>query len=766
MQQLVGAAKAALAEQESSSRDLVQRDLAAQALRLLGQHEAQLARAYPLALLEAFADGPAQPQQSGQPQTQPQAGPGQDSGIDFGELSLVDEADVLAQLELARAQQAAIHATEAALSELNALVSSAQGLASVQPERNPLRPENYIRALQQVIAELGVAAEVRQLWMTHMRDLLGQQLVGAYQRAARQLREQGVEPVGYAVAAIAGAVRFVGGAALPATSSFAGMETAAHTLASGLGSHYGAPVTGASAWGGMSSGAPLDMHTQEALLTVGLLQQMLATGGDPHAWSGSTAAAPIQSHPGQPGGQVQQDAAEAMQDLAQLEQLVGRLAGSGVSAHGQAAVSRSAALPAAPGAELDAAAGVVSRMMDNIALDSRLLPAMQRAVQELAPALRQLVRHDTGFFSDEQHPARRLLDELTQRSLAFQSEDEPGFSRFMRLVDEAVLYLAGASIESAKPFERVLRALDKAWETQERRQREYQEQRQRARQQRERRALLAERAAADFRRLPAASRAFAQMLAFVTGPWAQVVALAQSEDDADAAQGYLDLAPVLLTMGGPVPADADGLALAAAIGQALPLLERGLASIAHPADSTAQIMQLLRDWQARLQEHAQAGQETQQEAQQTPEQAAQELPPPEPPAAAQTLQPSAVADEPQSVSPDERAEAVPSESAAPLPESSPSAALAPLPASAPDRTSTEAIPASKDQQSASAPELSLGLWFEIGSPQAGVRRQLTWTSPNRTLFLFTSADGSTQSMTRRMIDRLAAEGRFRALPAG
>ena len=63
-------------------------------------------------------------------------------------------------------------------------------------------------------------------------------------------------------------------------------------------------------------------------------------------------------------------------------------------------------------------------------------------------------------------------------------------------------------------------------------------------------------------------------------------------------------------------------------------------------------------------------------------------------------------------------------------------------------------------------ELNLGLWFEIGGAQAGVRRQLTWASPNQTLFLFTSADGSTQSMTRRMIDRLAAEGKFRALPAG
>jgi hypothetical protein len=44
-----------------------------------------------------------------------------------------------------------------------------------------------------------------------------------------------------------------------------------------------------------------------------------------------------------------------------------------------------------------------------------------------------------------------------------------------------------------------------------------------------------------------------------------------------------------------------------------------------------------------------------------------------------------------------------------------------------------------------------------------VRTQLTWASPNGTLFLFTSPDGSTQSMTRRMRDKLAGEGTLRVV---
>ena len=41
---------------------------------------------------------------------------------------------------------------------------------------------------------------------------------------------------------------------------------------------------------------------------------------------------------------------------------------------------------------------------------------------------------------------------------------------------------------------------------------------------------------------------------------------------------------------------------------------------------------------------------------------------------------------------------------------------------------------------------------------------LTWANPHGTLFLFTAADGSTQSMTRRMRDRLVSEGSLRVVP--
>ncbi|AVP57982.1 DUF1631 family protein [Pulveribacter suum] len=765
MGQLLTRTRSALSEEESSSRDVQRRHLVADALRLLNQHEAQLVKAYPLALLEAFADGPAQPRARGPA--------GIDTGIDFGELALMDDTEVLAQVELARAQQTAALATEAALAELNALVSSAQGLGNVQPERNPLRPENYIRALQQVVGDTGVSGDVRQQWMAQMREQLGQQLVEVYQRTASALREQGVEPVGYAVAGLAGAQRSsYGGYSASAQMGMGGYASSVH---SGLVSHYGLPEHGSGWGGGVSGGVPLAPAAEEALLTVGMLRQMLAGLGDPFAMNavhGGAAAAGGHGAVSGHGGYVTQEAADAMQDLAQLEHLVGRLAGAqGASAWaGTSAMMPASAPVPAPVQQASperAAQDVVSRMMDNISQDARLLPPMQRAIQSLAPALRELVRHDTRFFSDEQHPARRLLDELTQRSLAFDREDSPSFGRFMRLVNEVVGHLATARIESSVPFERVLRALEKAWETQERHRRERREAKERERQLREQRDLLAERLAADFRRLPNADGAPADLLAFVTGPWAAVVALAQTAEGGDAGGdddpgGYLALVPLLLAAGQQAQLHAEPERLGQALAAALPTLREGLMSINHPADGIQAaeerllgLLQLAQDYhheqqrraeaaraqeqaraqaeveaaQAQAHAHAHAHAQAQAQAQADAAQAAAEPPPAEP--ADSLAAPLSVQDE--------------------LPTQSEMQALAQEPR--PD------VPAADDAKGA----LQIGQWVEIVSQQVTVQTQLTWASPHNTLFLFTGLDGSTQSMTRRMIDKLSGEGAFRRL---
>ena len=58
-------------------------------------------------------------------------------------------------------------------------------------------------------------------------------------------------------------------------------------------------------------------------------------------------------------------------------------------------------------------------------------------------------------------------------------------------------------------------------------------------------------------------------------------------------------------------------------------------------------------------------------------------------------------------------------------------------------------------------DFRVGVWVELVQQRRSVRTQLTWVSPQHTLFLFTAKDGSTQSMTLRMRDKLLAEGNLR-----
>ena len=67
---------------------------------------------------------------------------------------------------------------------------------------------------------------------------------------------------------------------------------------------------------------------------------------------------------------------------------------------------------------------------------------------------------------------------------------------------------------------------------------------------------------------------------------------------------------------------------------------------------------------------------------------------------------------------------------------------------------------------AKLPELGLkpGAWVEMFDGQ-WARWQLSWASPHGTLFMFAHASGKTQSMTRRLLEKLLAAGTLRMVSA-
>ena len=60
-------------------------------------------------------------------------------------------------------------------------------------------------------------------------------------------------------------------------------------------------------------------------------------------------------------------------------------------------------------------------------------------------------------------------------------------------------------------------------------------------------------------------------------------------------------------------------------------------------------------------------------------------------------------------------------------------------------------------------EMPIGTWVDLQVAGKWERTQLTWMGPHGTLFLFTNAGGRSQSMTKRLRDRLLAQGALRVV---
>jgi|GEM_PF-1609549 len=668
---LVEAARTSLAEEEANCRDLTQRALIGEALRKLQLHKADLLKGYPRALRHIVSQGAL-------PSDRPR-----NSSNSLAELSLVAEDDIMAEVEMSRAQQLATQFAEAPLSELDTFISAAQGLESVQPKSNPLRPENYIRALQHVVSSTGVSGQVRQFWMRHMRDHLGIMLAEVYQRTAEHLRQQGVVPAGYVVVAPAGK----------------GRQVAAHAPAAHAPAAHGAQ----GAW----------QHNATAFDNVGNGAVMAA---------GPTMEAMASTIP-------TVAAVGVMEDITHIDQLVTRLPVThlGTLEGNIQIVPFAPTIPAPAPAQTLAPQAVLRQMMENIAQNTHLLPAVRQAVLRFEPALVQLVLHDGQFFTDARHPARQLLDELTQRSLAFTSETSPGFDRFMRLVAEVLDYLAVIDIQNATPFAQVLHALQKVWNT---------PQPEAApapppQNPDDRRQQLAQHFAAEFAAYPETEDLPEDWRNFLIGAWAKVAALAYDTQPAPATEadpgGYRALVPLLLRCTQSEALRADPHGMETALAEAIPIVQQGLESIACPAPYMAYALKRLAQWQQQAQEYASMLAQKKKESQEMSWEASLE-PETENNGHASGQPPSTYLS----------SEQMGRSSRATTPESPVYIADGPIP--------------------------KLGQWVHIANNQRIVHAQLTWHSPNQMIFMFTNEDGSTLSMTRRMIDRLAAEGTFIPLP--
>ncbi|MBI1626700.1 DUF1631 family protein [Comamonas suwonensis] len=728
----------ALEQTLSTNFSSVRRDVLSAALHNLQQHRTSIINSFPQNLLEALILSARQPFSFSVQTLDTVNGP----LLPLASMAESASRQLKAEHKLVQLVSPQV---ELALADLDALMSGAQGLESAQPECNPLRLENYVRALSQSLTALQPTTEVADCWREFMEQQLGALLVSEYSRAANLLRQQGVQPARY--------------------------------------------------------GADVDAQPR-CLLTLRLLQEMASD----LRWIDDMRYTVPQSLTDSmlAGWPATETAPIAMPDRGQgLQPGWTSYSASALQTTHQPWVSSSLGglRPAQPSQAPISLIHMrtLQRMMSHMTSDGRLLPAVQKVLQQLEPVLHHLVVHDRSFFDDRMHPARQLLDELTARSLWFSSESALGFAHFIDVAETAAKKLASLAQVNAAMFSQALQYVREQWPPEGRMSRIAALGSQADGEQSTQQGLMSsalglvdrqmvgaamEQAQPDaaqlaqmIRSLPSAKGVPEDILDFVTGPWAGVIAQAQQQAllKGGAAQerdpgGYLALVPSLLWSVSPQAArDVERLVTIAPKLQRR--LARGLRGVGRTDVEIAALAARLGSLQQRVLDAAETASSR-----------------------SESFFPTGVLDELPSmlVGLDGVTQTVHAglDSSPPVltemmdvvfdfasePEAKPvnkfkpavKFALKPEPVRREPAVMVAPVitpaPAHVPQPSGADPsEWPLGTWVELRNERQQLRTKLTWVSPQQSLFLFTAEDGSTQSMTRRMRDKLLTQGQLRRL---
>lgn len=603
----------------------------------------------------------------------------------FEDLRLFEDSQLDQSIEVARGQQEVLIAVDDALPTLDALVSTLLGWRTIQPGLNPIRPDVFVRALQATLAKHVPDAAMREVLIAPAAGLLGANLRRLYRELSDWLRSCGVEPA--------------------------------------------VPVGGRMVRGGSASGKPVADSVQKTLLTLDRLRKLL------HGDFDASTARPDFLH-------TMPASMSLLQEMKQADALIRKLEARPKDAKPEAqapadmlAESEPVAHEAAPAPRLGVQLGheVVRLMFENLAGDKRLLAGFKQQLARIEAVVLKLSADDSRFFSDRTHPARQFLDKVTQRSLGFAGEDDPGWKRFMGTVEDAVQWL-DSKVVDADIFGELLDHLQEQWNAHDQNLRVRREEAARVLLHAEQRNLLAQKLAAEFvdsiRELDVPDF----VGDFLRTSWAQVVAEAQLScaDGSDDPYGYRAMVEDLVwSVQKSTATRGRAKRLVQMIPGLLAKLREGLDRIEYPPELTARFFNHL------IVLHKAAVQEGRD-------------------AVVQAAADAAEAEESQ-FSEQEAAEALmwldkkESEDSGWIDEE----VLAPEHVASPEAVLEEPAATVRAQ------EMKTGTWVELSVKGEWIRAQLTWASPAGTLFMFTSQAGTAHSMSRRTLDRLQAQGQVK-----
>ena len=648
---------------------------------------------------------------------------GQVQPLRFDDFQFLEEEQIDANIEFALSQQEISMAVDDVLPTLNAMVSSLLGWLTVQPHLNPLKPEAFVYALRESMLVHVPSDEVRTTLMTPAAGMLGVAMRQLYREVSEWLRSQGVEPVGPIQQGGAQ------GAQKPAentvTRTLLTLDKLRRLLSGELDP---GPLNGNIK--DFTHTVPASFVALEDMKLMEPMMERLAARASQCAAARASRGTWVNPPVEAPRACFERLAARASQSAAPK-----------VSASGEVVLDPPAQREKATSKKkLGRGLGeeVVRLMLENLSQDHRLLAGVRRNLKRMEPVLITLSQSDARFFSERQHPARQFMDKITSRSLAFTSEDQPGFSHFQQTLENAVGELTQGAGEAAT-FLRVLRNLEDGWTKEEHEQRQRAEEAARGLLHAEQRNLLAQRLTEDFSERLKDKKVPEIVAVFLRGPWAQVVAESQLRcaDGAADTDGYLGLVDDLIWSVQLRLARRNRTRLVDIVPGMLVKMRQGLGLISYPEERIPVFFDELITF------HEQAFE------------GARPAPTAGAPEKTATGEPSALESGGLPVDEfwmggDEAADSGYLQGAHAL-----------IPGIEEDETPDPAA-----QQAWSALNLITGSWVDLALGGVWVRAQLTWASPHKTLFMFISSGGMAHSMSRRTMDRLRGLGLIRLVSDG
>ena len=444
-----------------------------------------------------------------------------------------------AHIEQALARREVNRAVDHVLPLFNAQISALLGWTSVQPAMNPLKPEAFVRALQEM---LGVCVEdeaVRGVLLRPAAQALGNGMALLYRQTCDWLRSQGV-----------------------------------------------APVTAAEARSARGLGRTRKVET-ELDRTLEILDKLRALMG-------------VESLPGGPGGGVQDfihtvpAALVALQDLKMEESMFQRLKRqalplivAGPKPVAQDMLDAEPMLAQARNRQIGRKLGeeVVRLMFDQLGQDERIPVPVRLQLRPLEPAMLRLSQTDPRFFLDRAHPARSFIDRVVQSGIGLVRDDEDAVQGFSACVGQAVATLLRSPVD-ADAFVHAWDFVTRSWGDFERARREQREAAEQARAHADRRDELAARLSALLSERLRNAGLPALVAGFLRGPWSQVLAevrLRGPAEDPDP-RGYMALVDDLVWSVQKPTDGRDYSRLVKLIPRLLARINEGLVLIAYPQE--------------------------------------------------------------------------------------------------------------------------------------------------------------------------------------